>query len=69
MPEQAATVVYSWDDFSPLKHVIVGRADHTCIPPSEPATEAKVPEDSDMRGMWGPRTLETIEKANGQLEH
>ena len=45
------TRVESWDDFSPLKHVIVGRADHTCIPPSEPATEAKVPEDSDMRGM------------------
>ena len=63
------TRVESWDDFSPLKHVIVGRADHTCIPPSEPATEAKVPEDSDMRGMWGPRPLETVEKANLQLDH
>ena len=31
-------------------------------------TEAKVPEDSDMRGMWGPRPLETIEKANKQLD-
>ena len=56
------TRVESWDDFSPLKHVIVGRADHTCIPPSEPATEAKVPEDSDMRGMWGPQRLETCKK-------
>ena len=63
------TVVNSWNDFDPLKHVIVGRADHTCIPPSEPATEAKVPEDSDMRGMWGPRPLETVEKANAQLDH
>ena len=63
------TRVESWDDFSPLKHVIVGRADHTCIPPSEPATEAKVPEDSDMRGMWGPRPLDTVEKANLQLDH
>ncbi len=35
------TIVSSWDEFSPLKHVIVGRADHTCIPPSEPAIEAK----------------------------
>ena len=35
------TVVSSWNDFDPLKHVIVGRADHTCIPPAEPATEAK----------------------------
>jgi len=63
------TVVSSWDDFSPLKHVIVGRADFTCIPPSEPATEAKVPEDSDMRGMWGPRPLATVEKANEQLDN
>ena len=62
-------VVNSWNEFDPLKHVIVGRADHTCIPPTEPATEAKVPEDSDMRGMWGPRPLETIEKANIQLDN
>ena len=64
-----ATVVNSWNEFDPLKHVIVGRADHTCIPPNEPATEAKVPEDSDMRGMWGPRPLETVEKANIQLDN
>ncbi len=62
------TLVSSWNDFDPLKHVIVGRADHTCIPPTEPCSEAKVPEDSDMRGMWGPRPLETVEKANVQLD-
>jgi len=28
----------------------VGRADGTCIPAPEPALDAKVPEDSDMRG-------------------
>ena len=63
------TVVCSWNDFDPLKHVIVGRADHTCIPAPEPATEAKIPEDSDMRGMWGPRPPETVERANEQLEN
>ncbi|MGE4660649.1 MAG: hypothetical protein AAEJ16_07680, partial [Arenicellales bacterium] len=63
------TMVSSWNDFDPLKHVIVGRADFTCIPPSEPATEAKVPEDSDMRGMWGPRPLATVECANAQLDN
>ena len=62
------TTVSSWNDFDPLEHVIVGRADFTCIPPSEPATEAKIPEDSDMRGMWGPRPLETVEKANAELD-
>ena len=64
-----ATVVSSWNDFDPLKHAIVGRADFTCIPQSEPATEAKVPEDSDMRGMWGPRPLATVERANAQLDN
>lgn len=62
------TVVSSWNDFDPLKHAIVGRADFTCIPPTEPATEAKIPEGSDMRGMWGPRPLETVERANYQLD-
>jgi len=51
------TIVNSWNAFDPLKHIIVGRADHTCIPPNEPATEAKIPENSDMQGMWGPRPL------------
>ena len=62
------TIVNSWNDFDPLRHVIVGRADFTCIPPTEPASEAKIPEDSDMSGMWGPRPLDTVEKANQQLD-
>ena len=39
------------------------------IPPSEPALDAKVPEDSDMKGQWGPRTAETVAKANEQLDN
>ena len=42
------TIVNSWNEWDPLKHVIVGRADGTCIPAPEPALDAKVPEDSDM---------------------
>ncbi|NTW04577.1 MAG: serine/threonine protein kinase [Peptococcaceae bacterium] len=62
-------VVNSWNDFDPLKHVIVGRADNCCIAPSEPASKAKVPLDSPMRGMTGPRSLDTVEKANAQLDN
>ena len=40
-------IVNSWNEWDPLKHVIVGRADGTCIPAPEPALDAKVPEDSD----------------------
>ena len=43
-------IVNSWNEWDPLKHVIVGRADGTCIPAPEPALDAKVPEESDMRG-------------------
>ncbi len=62
-------IVSSWDEWSPLKHVIVGVADGGMIPPSEPALDAKVPEDSDMKGQWGPRTQETVDRANEQLDN
>ena len=61
--------VNSWNEWDPLKHVIVGRADGTCIPAPEPALDAKVPEDSDMRGKYGPRTKDSIDKANELLDN
>ena len=61
------TKVNSWNEWDPLKHVIVGVADDCHIPPPEPALDAKVPDDSDMKGQWGPRPEETIQKANYQL--
>ena len=62
-------IVNSWNDWDPLKRVIVGRADNYGIPPAEPATSEMVPVDCAMRGMWGPRPLETVEKANAQLDN
>ncbi len=61
-------IVNSWNEWDPLKHVIVGRADFCCIPAGEPALDAKVPEDSEMKGMYGPRPLATVEAANAQLD-
>ena len=63
------TVVNSWNEWDPLKHVIVGRADDCHIPPEEPALDAKVPEDSDMRGQWGRRPQETIDRGNELLDN
>ena len=63
------TVVTSWNDFDPLKRVILGRADNCCIPAWEPALEAKIDRDSDMWGLWGPRALGTVEKANEELDY
>jgi len=65
--ETSKTVVNSWNEWDPLKHVIVGVADGCMIPPPEPALECKVPIDSDMRGRWGPRPQETVDKANAQV--
>ena len=61
-------IVNSWNEWDPLKHVIVGKADGTCIPAPEPALDAKVPEDSDMRGQFGPRTKDAVDKANQLLD-
>ena len=63
------TIVSSWNEWDPLKHVILGRADGCCIPPSEPAVDGKVPEDSDMRGQFGVRPKETIDRANELLDN
>ena len=62
------TIVSSWNEWDPLKHVIVGKADGSCIPAPEPALDAKVPEDSDMRGKFGPRPQEMVDKANQLLD-
>ena len=61
-------IVNSWNEWDPLKHVIVGKADGTCIPAPEPALDAKVTEDSDMRGQFGPRTKDSVDKANQLLD-
>ena len=65
---ETPTRVESWTEWDPLRHVIVGRADDGHIPPPEPALDAKVPEDSDMRGQWGRRPQETIDRANELLD-
>ena len=62
-------IVNSRNEGDPLKHVIVGKADGCCIPAPEPALDAKVPEDSDMKGQYGPRTKDTVDKANELLNN
>lgn len=65
-----AKIVNSWNDFDPLKHVIIGSCTGCCIPPSEAPSEMKIPEDSDMRGMpYGPRSQESVDRGNAQLDN
>ena len=69
MTKFSPTFVSSWNEWDPLKHVIVGRADDCCVPPPEPASDPKIPADSDMRGVHGPRVKESVDKANAQLDY
>jgi len=67
--ERHKTVVCSWNEWDPLEHVIVGRADGAMIPPLEPAVDAKVPPASEMRALAAtPRSAESVAKANRQLD-
>ena len=53
MTEQQKTVVNSWNDWDPLKHVIIGVADNCMIPPLETAVDPKIEVDSPMRELAG----------------
>lgn len=66
--EESLAKVCSWNEWDPLRHVIIGCATNCHIPPDEPALTAKIPEDSDMRGRPGLRPLETIDRANELLD-
>ena len=62
------TIVSSWNEWDPLKHVIVGRADNCCIPAPEPAVDVKIPPDSVMKGKHGRRTQDSIDRSNELLD-
>jgi glycine amidinotransferase len=64
----ANITVCSWNEWDPLLHLIVGCADDGQIPAPEPAVNAKVPQVSDMRGSWGRRPQESIDRANELLD-
>ena len=64
------TRVNSWNEWDPLKHIIVGRADNCMLPPLEPAVDVKVQLDSPIRRLAGtPRSQESVDKANAQLDN
>jgi glycine amidinotransferase len=47
------TVVNSWNEWDPLKHVIVGRADGTQIQAPEPAVQLDFPDQGYPLGTSG----------------
>ena len=63
------TIVSSWNEWDPLKHVIVGRADGTMIQAPEPAVVRDWPKDGFPAGTYGPLPKEMEVKANEELDN
>jgi glycine amidinotransferase len=67
--ETYKTKVCSWNEWDPLKHVIVGRADGTVVQAPEPATVRDWPKNGFPKGTYGPLPKEMEAKANEQLDN
>lgn len=61
-------IVNSWNEWDPLKHVIVGRADGTMISPPEPAALNHFPDAGLEIGAWGPLPEDLTQQAVEQMD-
>jgi len=62
-------IVNSWNEWDPLKHVIVGRPEGTNITAPEPAWEYDLPEGGYPLGSYGPFPQEMVDAANEQMDY
>ena len=69
MQERQQTIVNCWNEWDPLKHVILGRADGAMVQAPEPAIERDWPNDGFPLGTYGPLPQEMADKANEQLDN
>jgi glycine amidinotransferase len=64
-----AKIINSWNEWDPLKRVIVGRPEGTNIPAPEPAWWYDLPDGGYPLGSFGPFPQEMVDKANEQMEN
>jgi len=67
--EQQKTVVNSWNEWDPLKHIIVGKPDGTMIQAPEPAVVRDFSKDGVPKGLWGSLPADMLEKATEQMDN
>jgi len=67
--EHGGTVVNSWNEWDPLKHIIVGRADDTMVQAPEPAVQRDWSEYGFALGTYGRLPKQMEQKANEQLDN
>jgi glycine amidinotransferase len=63
------TVVCSWNEWDPLKHVIVGRAEGTMVQAPEPAVQLDFPDQGFPLGTFGSLPKEMEDKAGELLDN
>ncbi len=69
MIKKTKTVVSSWNEWDPLKHVIVGRADGTMVQAPEIAVQRDWPENGFPMGTFGRFPKEMEDMANEQMDN
>ncbi len=62
-------IVNSWNEWDPLKRVIVGRPEGTNIPASELAWQHDLPEGGYPLPRYGPFPEEIVAAANQQMDY
>ena len=62
------TKINCWNEWDPLRHVIVGRADGTMVQAPEPAVVRDWSEDGFPRGSYGRLPDDMVDAANAQLD-
>ncbi|MAF33503.1 MAG: serine/threonine protein kinase [Desulfobacterales bacterium] len=64
-----AKIVNSWNEWDPLKRVIIGRPEGTNVPAPEPAWWYDLPKGGFPLGQWGPFPQEMVDAANEQMDY
>jgi len=64
-----AKIVNSWNEWDPLKRVIIGRPEGTNIPAPEPAWWYNMAEGGYPLPSYGPFPQEMVDKANEQMDN
>jgi len=64
-----AKIVNSWNEWDPLKRVIIGRPEGTNVPAPEPAWWYDLPLGGYPLGSYGPFPQEMIDAANEQMDY
>lgn len=64
-----AKMVNSWNEWDPLKRVIVGRPEGTQVPAPEPGAQMDIPTHGYPLGTYGPLSQDLVDEANEQMDY